>query len=197
MRIRENARELVPIRGHEPEALPEPSRPAAEEPGRMRTLGGCSLESEDGQGATVAQQSSLGRDRDAPDQHMPPVNADFPSRAADDPTGASPSGVSRIGASPRNNSPTSANLIGTNTKSTTPTSATPFGTTITGLNPTSTDATGTVPTGPLPTDALALHPQAHRRRLEAGHGQIRLAQKDLDLRDLLRRPAPLQLHRSS
>ncbi|MGN7034604.1 hypothetical protein [Microbacterium sp. P26] len=183
----------------------------------MRTLSGCTLESEDGQGTAVAQESSLLRDGDAADQHMPPVGTDFPSRAAENPTGASP-----IGASSTSTNTTRANLLSASLTGTDPNRIDPIGTNPTGARPTSTDPknphtiganrfgtnpNNTIPnsanltrtnaTGSLPVDALALDPEAYRRRLKACHGQIRLAQKRLDLRDLSRRPAPLQLHRSS
>ncbi|BFM23656.1 hypothetical protein CHE218_06980 [Microbacterium sp. che218] len=128
---------------------------------------------------------------------MPPVRADFPSRAAENPTGTSP-----IGASSTSTNTTKANLLGASLTGTDltradPTGADPTSASPTSTNPNSANLTRTNGTGPLPVDALALDPEAYRRRSEAGHGQIRLAQKGLDLRDLLRRPAPLQLHRSS
>lgn len=130
---------------------------------------------------------------------MPPVGADFPSRAAENPTGASPIGASSTSINTTKANLLGASLTGTDLTRADPTGADPTSASPTSTNPNSANLTRTNATGPLPVDALALalDPEAYRRRSEAGHGQIRLAQKGLDLRDFLRRPAPLQLHRSS
>jgi hypothetical protein len=84
MRAGQRLGELVTIRRLEPQALPEPSGTATEQPSSRRAFGGRAIQSEAGQLPTSPTRPLRRVHRHAPDQRVLPIRADLIPGTADD-----------------------------------------------------------------------------------------------------------------